>query len=195
MRRRQLPGEPPPPTKAELKRQARSIQALGARLIDAPDELLAALPLTEELRDAIRLARRITSHGALLRQKLYVGKLMRCMDPGPIHAALESAASTTRADAIRYQRAERWRDRLVREGQPAIDEFVAEFPAVDRAGLSRLASTAAAEQAAGKLSGARRDLFRWVRERLDTEVITGLTRPVDRLQHVPQRTGWLRKKT
>lgn len=164
MRRRQLPGEPPPPTKAELKRQARSIQALAERLIDAPDELLAAMPLTDELREAVRLARRITSHGALLRQKLYVGRLMRSVDPQPIRAALESAASAARADAIRFRRAERWRDRLAREGQAAIDEFAAQFPSADRGMLARLAAAAASELATGDSAGAGRELFRRVRE-------------------------------
>jgi len=166
MRRRQLPGEPPPPTKGELKRQAHELQALGERLIEAPDELLAGLPLPEKLRDAIVLARRITSHGALLRQKLYVGKLMRGMDPGPIRAALEAVSTAARLDSMRFRRAERWRDRLLLEGQAAIMEFIAECPGAERAALTRLCRAAAEEHASGRPAGAGRELFRWVRERL-----------------------------
>ncbi len=164
MRRRQLPGEPPPPTKGELKRQAQTLQALGEQLIEAPEELIADLDLPEKLRDAIELARRITSHGALVRQKLFVGKLMRRVDPEPVRAALEAVSATARLETMRFKRAERWRDRLVLEGQPAIVEFIAEFPQADRAVLSRLTSAAAAEHAGGKPVGAKRELFRWVRE-------------------------------
>ena len=166
MRRRQLPGEPPPPTKGELKRQAHDLQALGEQLIEAPEGLIAALDLPEKLRDAIDLARRITSHGALVRQKLFVGKLMRKIDPEPIRAALAAVAEGTRLATMRFKRAERWRDRLVLEGQAAIVEFIAEFPETDRAALSRLVAAAVAEQAAAKTTGAGRVLFRWVSERL-----------------------------
>jgi ribosome-associated protein len=166
MRRRQLPGEPPPPTKGELKRQAQTLQALGEQLIAAPKELLAVLDLPEKLRDAIGLARRITSHGALVRQKLFVGKLMRKVDPEPIRAALEAVSATARLETMRFKRAERWRDRLVLERQAAIIEFIAEFPQADRTVLSRLTGAAAAEHAGGKPGGAKRELFRWVRDAL-----------------------------
>ncbi|MGH8136505.1 MAG: ribosome biogenesis factor YjgA [Steroidobacteraceae bacterium] len=167
MRRRQLPGESLPPTKGELKRQAQTLQVLGEQLIEAPEELVARLDLPEKLRDAIELARRITSHGALLRQKLFVGKLMRRVDPEPIRAALDAVSETARLTTMRFKRAERWRDRLVQEGQAAIVEFVAEFPQVDRAELARLAGAAAAEHATGKATSARkRELFRWVRDTL-----------------------------
>lgn len=166
MRRRQLPGEPPPPTKGELKRHAHELQVLGERLIEAPDELLAGLPLPEKLRDAILLARRITSHGALLRQKLYVGKLMRNVDPAPIRAALDAVSTNVRLDAMRFKRAERWRDRLILEGPAAILEFIAECPAAERPVLTRLCQAAAAEQVSGRPAGAKRELFRWVRGQL-----------------------------
>jgi len=166
MRRRQLPGEPPPPTKGELKRQAQDLQALGEQLIEAPEELVAGLDLPEKLRDAIELARHITSHGALVRQKLFVGKLMRRVDPEPIRAALEAVSETARLESMRFKRAERWRDRLVLEGQAAIAEFIAEVPQADRAMLSRLVEATTTEHARGKPAGAKRELFRWVRDML-----------------------------
>jgi len=167
MRRRQLPGEPAPPTKGDLKRQAQDLQALGEQLIEAPEELVATLDLPEKLRDAIDLARRITSHGALVRQKLFVGKLMRRVDPDPIRAALAAVGESARLASMRFKRAERWRDRLVLEGQAAIVEFIAEFPEADRAALSRLIAAVVSEQSAAHATGAGRALFRWVRAALD----------------------------
>lgn len=166
MRRRQLPGEPPPPTKGELKRQARDVQELADRLIGAPEQLLNGLELPEKLVDAIELARRITSHGALLRQRQFVAKLMRGIDPEPVRVALEADGEIARQEAAQFKRAERWRDRLVDGRDAAIDEFIGEFPAVDRAALSRLVAAAAAERGAGKSTGAGRELFRFVRAEL-----------------------------
>ncbi|HUG03773.1 MAG TPA: ribosome biogenesis factor YjgA [Steroidobacteraceae bacterium] len=164
MRRRQLPGEPPPPTKSELKRQARSTQDLANRLIDAPAEIVAGLELPEKLADALELARRITRHGAALRQRQFVAKLMRGLDPEPIRLALEADAQASRQEAARFRRAERWRDRLIADRDAAIERFIAEFPAADAAALESLVAAAVAEPGAAKPAGARRALFRWVQK-------------------------------
>jgi len=166
MRRRQLPGEPPPPTKSELKRQAQDVQDLADRLIEAPEDLVSGLALSEKLGDAIALARRITAHGALLRQRQFVAKLMRGVDPAPIRAALEADAVAARLEAAQFKRAERWRDRLVSERDRAVDEFLGEFPAADREELLRRVAAAAAERGGSAPPGAARELFRWIRERL-----------------------------
>lgn len=164
MRRRQLPGEPPPPTKGELKRRARSTQELADRLIDAPADVAAGLALPEKLADAIALARKITSHGALLRQRQFVAKLMRGVDPEPIRLALEADAGEARQEAARFRRAERWRDRLIAGQDDAIAGFLAEFPAADPAELKTLVAAAFAEREAERRGGAGRALFRWVQQ-------------------------------
>jgi ribosome-associated protein len=153
MRRRQIPGEPEPPSKGELKRHAQSLQALGEALIAAPDSVLDELPLSEKLRDAIELARRITSHGALVRQKQYVGKLMRHVDDAPIRAALEAQEAGRKLEARRFHAIERWRDRIIDEGEPAIAALLAEQPAFDGDKLRQLAAGARVE---GDTEGSRR---------------------------------------
>ncbi len=166
MRRRELPGGVPPPTKTELKRQAMAVQDLADRLIAAPESLVDGLELPDKLADSIALARRITSRAALLRQRQFVGKQMRGIDCEPIRAALEATAQQARTDAARFRRAERWRDRLVADDVAVIDEFAAEFPAAVRGELSRLTAAAKAERREGKPAGAGRKLFRFVQDTL-----------------------------
>jgi ribosome-associated protein len=166
MRRRELPGGIAPPTKTELKRQAHAVQDLAERLIDAPAGVLEELDLPEKLSDAIVLARRITSHAARVRQRQFVAKLMRGVDPAPIEAALGARAAADRLEAARFKRAERWRDRLVVGGADALAEFAAEHPAADRAQLAKLATAAAAERKTGNPAGAGRRLFRFVQDAL-----------------------------
>jgi ribosome-associated protein len=163
MRRRELPGGVAPPTKTELKRQARAVQELADRLVSAPADLVERLALPEKLADAIALARRITGGGALVRQRQFVAKLMRGLDLEPLRAALDSHADVARLDAARFRRAERWRDRLVEGGEAAIAEFVAGF-SVEREELERLVATAREERRAGRATGAGRRLFRRVQE-------------------------------
>ncbi|HEU0225259.1 MAG TPA: ribosome biogenesis factor YjgA [Steroidobacteraceae bacterium] len=166
MRRRQLPGEPPPPTKTGLKRQAHAVQELADRLIDAPEALVQVLVLPEKLTDALALARRITRHGAKLRQRLFIAKLLRGVDPEPIRAALDATAQAARAEAARFRRAERWRDGLVERGPEAMAEFLAEFPHADRERLATLVAAARAERDGGHAGGRRRELFRFVQQQV-----------------------------
>jgi ribosome-associated protein len=161
MRRRELPGGIPPPTKGELKRQAQAVQDLANRLIDAPDAVADGLDLPEKLADAIALARRITSHAARVRQRQFVAKLMRGIDPAPLAAALDARTDAARLDAARFKRVERWRDRLIDGGDAALAEFVIEFGA-DREELDALVRAAVAERRTGKPAGAARQLFRWI---------------------------------
>jgi ribosome-associated protein len=72
------------PSKSELKRQSRDLQDLGDELVELPLAELDALDLPEDLRDAVIAGRRITSHGARVRQRLYIGKLLRHIDVEPI---------------------------------------------------------------------------------------------------------------
>jgi ribosome-associated protein len=168
MRRRELPGGIPPPTKSELKRQAQAVQELADRLVDAPSDLVDGLGLPDKLADAVTLARRIAGGGALVRQKQFVAKLMRGLDLEPIRSALDVRADAARLDAARFRRAERWRDRLVDDGPEALEAFAAEHPAADRVELAELAAAAVVERRSGQAAGAGRRLFRYVQGLLGT---------------------------
>lgn len=168
MRRRHVPGEPEPPSKGELKRRAQASRELGERLIAAPDGLLDALPLPDKLTEAIHEARRITSHSALVRQRLFIGKLVRQLDAGPIRAALDAREHARVEDVQAFRRVENWRDRLLEEGEPALAAFREECPGADAETLARLAAEARRELTAGGLPRARRLLFRALRKALAT---------------------------
>src|SRR5690349_13397919 len=118
------------PNKSALKRRAQDLQDLGEVLIDLPQPDLDALPLPESLRDAVMLARRITQHGGLYRQKQLIGKLMRKFDAEPIRLAIEARQARDRAATRRFQLIERWRGRLIQE-KDAIDEFMRSYPTAD----------------------------------------------------------------
>jgi ribosome-associated protein len=77
------------PSKSARKRAYLALQKLGEELVTLREADLQAIPLDEELREAVMEARRIKAHGALRRQKQYIGKLMGRVDPEPIREALE----------------------------------------------------------------------------------------------------------
>ncbi len=76
------------PSKSARKREYLALQKLGEELLTLQESDLARIDLDEDLLEAVLEARQIRSHGALRRQKQYIGKLMRRIDPEPLRAAL-----------------------------------------------------------------------------------------------------------
>jgi ribosome-associated protein len=99
------------------------LQQLGERLIDLTPEELRSLPIDERLREAVMAAAKIRAHGALRRQKQLIGKLMRSCDPEPIRQALDVRSADERLAKRLFANAERWRDRIVTEGNEAVCSF------------------------------------------------------------------------
>ena len=153
---------PEGPSKSQLKREMLELQELGVELVKLPPDQLATLELPEKLVDAIELARRITSHGAQKRQRQYIGGLLRDLDVQPIRALLEKLRGADRASKARFQENERWRARLISEGDAALAEFLERHPEADRQHLRRLVRDAAAEAANGRPPRHARELFRYL---------------------------------
>ena len=151
------------PSKSAAKREAQALQELGEALIALPGAQLDALPLPEILRDAVLAARRISSRGALVRQRQLIGKIMRKIDVTPIREAIGQQEEARRGDARRFKRMETWRDRMLREGEPAIVEFCAAHPRSDGAELRRLVNAARLEATQARPPKSARLLFQRVR--------------------------------
>lgn len=156
-------ADPPErPSRSQIKREAEASQSLGEELIALPAKQLAEIPLPENLRDAIRQAQDITSHGASRRQRQYVGRLMRSVDTAPIRAKLAELRGADRVSRARFQDAERWRTRLLNAGDDAIEEFLAHHPQAERTTLRRLVRDARREAAEGRPLQHARELFRYI---------------------------------
>ncbi len=153
-------------SKSQRKRENKDLQALGAELAGLPREQLESLPLPEQLLEAIAGARAMNQHGARKRQIKYIGGLLRALDVEPIRAALEDIHGQSAHAAAQHHRIERWRDRLLAEGDDALAALVNEYTTVDRQRIRQLIRTAHREAAAGKPPQAARSLFRTLRDLL-----------------------------
>lgn len=76
------------PSKSARKREFLALQKLGEDLITLKESDLRQIGLDEDLLEAVLEARRIKSNSALRRQKQYIGKIMRNVDPEPIRTAI-----------------------------------------------------------------------------------------------------------
>ena len=82
-------------------------------------------------------------------------------------AARSAATSSAHREAAELHQIEIWRDRLLAEGDEALAEWVALYPAADRQHLRQLVRNALAERAKNKPPHAYRELFRALRELAD----------------------------
>ena len=154
------------PSRSERKRQSRDLQDLGWDLVELPEADLAAMPLPDDVRDAVEVARRITSNSAKARQRLYIGKLLRRIDTEPIRAALERRSDADRQRIQREKSIEHWRDRLLADDASAWTELAAVVEPSSLQELRALTRQARAEQSAARPPASSRQLFRRLREAL-----------------------------
>jgi ribosome-associated protein len=164
----EIPGETDEArqSKSARKREAASLQELGVELAGLPDPEIAALDLPDKLFAALRDLKRLPSHGAQLRQRQYIGKLMRDIDPAPVLAKLAERKLRHDSEIRRFQLVERWRDRLLSDPATALAELLEEYPGADRAALTRLLEKAQRERVDQRAPAAARELFAFLRQLL-----------------------------
>ena len=145
-------------SKTQRKKQMTELQDIGAALVKLSPEQLARLDLPEALREAVLACKAITKHEAARRQRQYIGKLMRNVDPAPIVEQLAALEAPSRKQTALFHVAEKWRDEILR-GDEAVARFAAGFPAANVARIKALAGAAREEKAAGRAPKHVRELF------------------------------------
>jgi ribosome-associated protein len=165
-------GEYLGPSRSQQRREALDVLELAGTLSDLAPGALAKLPVPDHLLPHIAEARRITSHIAHKRQLAFLAKQMRREDDAVLDAirdALDAGGEAARLETALLHRAERWRERLLDEGDAALAELLAEHPQADRQQLRQLVRNALEERKRDKPPRAFRELFRLLRDVLAQE--------------------------
>ena len=152
------------PSKSQLKRDSAALQDLAAELVNMPKSKLAHIPLDEDLREAIALGASIKAHGGRKRQILYIGKMLRGIDATPIKEAIAKLDQTDAASVAHLHRLERWRERLLGEGNDALTQLLNEYPGADSQRLRQLIRSAQQENSDGKPPKSSREIFKYLRQ-------------------------------
>ena len=154
------------PSKSQLKREMHALQALGETLIAMKPAERARFPLSDDMLRAIEETSRIRSHEGRRRHMQYVGKLIRKEDLTAIQGVFDAIEQEKEQRDHAFHRLEKWRDRLVDEGDDAVDLFMADYPNADRQALRQLVRNARKEREQGKPPTSSRKLFKHLRETL-----------------------------
>jgi ribosome-associated protein len=136
--------------------------------LDLSDDQLDTLPISETLRAAIEESRRIHQNEAKRRHLQYIGKIIRLEDdPEAVKRAIDAFDSGSEEHTRRHHLAERWRDRIIAEGDGVVGEFFNYCPDADMQHLRNLARNARKDVERQKNTGHARKLFRYIRECID----------------------------
>lgn len=154
------------PSKSQLKREMHALQALGETLIAMKPAERARFQLSDDMLRAIEETSRIRSHEGRRRHMQYVGKLIRKEDLAAIQGVFDAIEQEKEQRDHAFHRLEKWRDRLVDEGDDAVDLFLADYPDADRQTLRQLVRNARKEREQGKPPTSARKLFKHLRDTL-----------------------------
>jgi len=150
------------PSKSARKREHRALQELGSELMTLSNVELGHIALSAELRQAVEAGRSMKK-GARARHVRHLGNLLVREDAEPIRAAVDGLRRVNARDAARLHRLERWRERLLDDGDGALGALVDEYPGVDRQQLRALVRAAHEERAKGAPPRRFRELLRFLR--------------------------------
>ncbi len=118
------------PSKTEQKKAMARLQLLGEKLAALPPEKIQTLPVNDVLIFNLLQMSRIPSFEAKRRQTQLLAKLLKRENESDIVAALNH-----KQPAKKQAQLTRWVDRLVAQGDGALNDFVRQFPAAERHSL------------------------------------------------------------
>ncbi|PAV25345.1 ribosome-associated protein [Tamilnaduibacter salinus] len=157
-------------SKTQRKRDMEELQRLGRRLTELQVDQAAGMPMSDRLRDAVAESQRIRKREARRRHLQYIGKLMREEEHlDDLIRGIEALDAGSAEHTRRHHLAERWRERLIGEGNEAMSEFIAYCPETDVQHLRNLVRNAKKERQDNRNIGQAKKLFRYLRECIDEQ--------------------------
>lgn len=151
------------PSRSQLKRDSQELRDLGEQLVLMANSHLEKITLDSSLLAAIKEARRLKNIDARRRQIQYIGKLMRNIDLTEIRYSIDKLNHQSQTFRQYFAMLEQWRDRLIDEGNSAIEEFLIDYPNADRQKIRNLSRQASRE----KTGSAKTKLFKYLKELAD----------------------------
>lgn len=157
-------------SKSQLKRDSKDLQKLGKKLVSYTPAQLAKVPLDEKMQDAIHLAHKIANkRSASKRHFQFIGKLLRAIDVEPIFNAVSIIENDDQHNKLKFKKLEHWRDRIIDEGDVAINDCCNTHSQIDRQNLRQLGRNYRQAENDDKKTRISRQIFKLLRESIITE--------------------------
>jgi ribosome-associated protein len=157
------------PNKTRIKKEIAALFDLGEEMSALSVAQLNSFELPENIRKAVTEVSGMPHKGARKRLLKYIAGQLHKIDVEPIFENMARIKNQS-AHAVReHHMAERWRDRLIHEGNEAMTEFLFEQPDADGQQLRQLVRNAKKEAEALKPPKSSRMLYRYLKALLSGE--------------------------
>ena len=158
------------PSKSQLKRDMDALQEFGEKLAALPPDVLKRMPLGDDaLLDALLQAQLMPAREARRRHFQLIGKLLRRADMDAVHEAYNRTQSNSVHAQQRLHILERWRTRIMAEGDACLGDAKAVFPLMEVQQIRVLIREARREQDHEQAAAASRKLFQYLKVHLPEE--------------------------
>jgi len=149
--------------KSQQKREIQALLVLGKQMAALDAVALGKMDIPGELFRAL-LDVQGMKHGAEKRQFKLICKMLRQMNTESLQETIAELAGKKADLDKNFHRSERWRDRLIAEGQTAITEFMDAYPQANAGQIRQLARNANKEALQNRPLRSSRALFKLLRE-------------------------------
>jgi len=150
-------------SRSQLKREMLALQALGERLIKLKPAQWNTLGFGSSLMEALEESTRIKNHVAIRRHIRRVAKLLNEEDTTKLNQLFTRMDDKDFQDKDAFHRLEQWRERLINEGDDALQKLLDDYPKADRNQLRQLIRASRKEREKEKTPSAQRKLFKYIR--------------------------------
>ncbi|NIB41853.1 DUF615 domain-containing protein [Pseudomaricurvus alkylphenolicus] len=155
-------------SKTEIKREMAELQELGTKIVELSEKYISRIPLEGQLAEAIHQARGMKHREGRRRQLQFIGKLMRKAENiDDIRAAYQKIVNIGQEHTKIQHQCEQWRDKLMDDGNSALQGFINDFPAANVQHLRQLIRNAQKERSQQKPPSSARKLFKYIRELIE----------------------------
>lgn len=151
-------------SKSQIKREFAELQKLGEQLVSLKPAQISGFPFSQSMLDALDEYTRIKNRVAQHRHIRRIGKLLADEDICAIWDMLERMDSNHPEKKRRIRLIERWRERLISDGDSALSELSLICPNLDRHYLRQLVRSAQKQQQAAKSHTVAKKIFQYLKE-------------------------------
>ena len=157
------------PNKTQIKKDMAVLFTLSEEMSELSRPQLSFIELPENIHKAVVDVSGMPHKGARKRLLKYIAGQLHKMDVEPIQEKLARIKNKSVHAVREHHIVERWRDKLIAEGNDALTELLNEHPHADRQQLRQLLRNAQKEAEAAKPPKSSRLLYRYLKNLLKVD--------------------------
>jgi len=163
-----LPDDENYVSKAELKKEVKELQAFAEQLVNLGKSQKKQLSASDELQAAFLLADKISNKpDALRRHMQFITKQLKDEDLDKLRAEYERIMSPNIASDKVMRKLEKLREKLLKNGDDAINELIEQHPSFERQRLRQLVRQAKKEVEKEQAGKNYKELFQYIKTEIN----------------------------